>query len=279
MLCKIWGFHGGFYEECLLLGYKNTVRTSQETHYVSTTQLNRLMLCNIWCFHGVVYEECRLLGYKNPVRTSQETHYVSTIQLSRLMLCKIWGFHDGDYEEWRLLGYKTPVRTSQETHYVSATESSLLMLYKIWGFHGSVYEEWRLLGFQEMSLVTGNDLPNTLILSVLILEAIQSSASIIRLFLHSVLRLLVRLTLLVPQFLPPWWWRHWVPPKRRLLQQQHSVTSQKTAFFDFKHTPINFVGTSLKRIYIFWYEVWWSEFLAADPEVPGLIPGAARFPE
>jgi hypothetical protein len=25
--------------------------------------------------------------------------------------------------------------------------------------------------------------------------------------------------------------------------------------------------------------VWWSEFLATDPEVPGLIPGATRFSE
>jgi hypothetical protein len=31
MLCKISGFHGGNYEECRLLGYKNPVRTSQET--------------------------------------------------------------------------------------------------------------------------------------------------------------------------------------------------------------------------------------------------------
>jgi hypothetical protein len=30
MLCKILGFHGGYYEECRLLGCKNPVRTSQE---------------------------------------------------------------------------------------------------------------------------------------------------------------------------------------------------------------------------------------------------------
>jgi hypothetical protein len=34
--CKIWGFYGGDYEECLL-GYRNPVRTSQETHYFSAT--------------------------------------------------------------------------------------------------------------------------------------------------------------------------------------------------------------------------------------------------
>jgi hypothetical protein len=37
-------FHGGDYEECHLLGYKTPVRTSQETHYVSATELNRLMV-------------------------------------------------------------------------------------------------------------------------------------------------------------------------------------------------------------------------------------------
>jgi hypothetical protein len=51
MLCKIWGFHGGDYEECRLLGYKNPFLTSQETHYVSATELSRFMLSKIWGFH------------------------------------------------------------------------------------------------------------------------------------------------------------------------------------------------------------------------------------
>jgi hypothetical protein len=62
MLCKISGFHGGDYEECRLLGYKNPVPTSQETHYISIIELNRLMLCNIRGFHGGNYEDRRLLG-------------------------------------------------------------------------------------------------------------------------------------------------------------------------------------------------------------------------
>jgi hypothetical protein len=32
MLCKTLGFRGGDYEECRLLGYKNSVCTSQETY-------------------------------------------------------------------------------------------------------------------------------------------------------------------------------------------------------------------------------------------------------
>jgi hypothetical protein len=35
------------YEECRLLGYKNPVRTSQETYYVSTTESSHLMLRKI----------------------------------------------------------------------------------------------------------------------------------------------------------------------------------------------------------------------------------------
>jgi hypothetical protein len=45
--CKIWGFHGSGYEECRLLEYKNPVRTSQETHYISVTESSQLMLCKI----------------------------------------------------------------------------------------------------------------------------------------------------------------------------------------------------------------------------------------
>jgi hypothetical protein len=44
--CKVC-FHGGDYEQCRLLGYKNPVRTSHETHYVSTTEHSQLILCKI----------------------------------------------------------------------------------------------------------------------------------------------------------------------------------------------------------------------------------------
>jgi hypothetical protein len=63
MLCKIWGYHDGDYEEFRLLDYKNPVRTSQETHYVSATKLSRLMLCKIWSFHEDDNEKCRLMRY------------------------------------------------------------------------------------------------------------------------------------------------------------------------------------------------------------------------
>jgi hypothetical protein len=43
---NIWGFHSGDCEECRLLGYKNPVRTSQETHYVSATERTQLM--RVW---------------------------------------------------------------------------------------------------------------------------------------------------------------------------------------------------------------------------------------
>jgi hypothetical protein len=62
VLYKIFSFHGGDYEECRLLGYKNPFRTSQGTHYFSTTESSQLMLCKICSFHGDDYEECRRLG-------------------------------------------------------------------------------------------------------------------------------------------------------------------------------------------------------------------------
>jgi hypothetical protein len=55
-------FHGGDYEECRRPGYKNSVPTSLETHYISTKAPSQLMLCKIWGFHGGDCEECRLLG-------------------------------------------------------------------------------------------------------------------------------------------------------------------------------------------------------------------------
>jgi hypothetical protein len=92
MLCKIWGFHGGDYEKCRLLEYKNPVRTSEETHCDSATEPSQLMLCMVWGLHGGDCEERLLLGYKNPVRTSQKSHYVSATEPSQLMLRKTWGF-------------------------------------------------------------------------------------------------------------------------------------------------------------------------------------------
>jgi hypothetical protein len=148
----IWRFHGGHYEECLLR-YKTPVPTSQETHYVSTTESSHLMLCKIWGFHGGDYEEWRLLGYRNPIRTSQETHYVSTTQSSQLMLCKIWGFHGGDYEDWRLLGCYGRVALVET----------------------DVSEDFVCLRSACRLLVTANVVPSSPILVTLMMEAFRSS--------------------------------------------------------------------------------------------------------
>jgi hypothetical protein len=45
----------------LILGYKNPVYTSQETHYVSITEPHQLMPCKISGFHSGDYKERRLL--------------------------------------------------------------------------------------------------------------------------------------------------------------------------------------------------------------------------
>jgi hypothetical protein len=60
----------------------DTVRTSQETHYVSVTEPNRLML-----FGETVAVYCgNHMEHTDTVRTSQETHYVSATEPNRLML-------------------------------------------------------------------------------------------------------------------------------------------------------------------------------------------------
>jgi hypothetical protein len=84
MLYKIWGFHGGDYEECRLLGYKTPVRISQEKHYVSATESNRLMLCKNWGFHGSDYEECHLVDWHRValVRTDVTTLMVVVMRSS-----------------------------------------------------------------------------------------------------------------------------------------------------------------------------------------------------
>jgi hypothetical protein len=204
---KMWGLHGVGYEESHLLGFKIPVRTSQETHYVSTTESSQLMLCKIWGLHGGDYEECRLLGYKNPVHTSQETHYVSATESSQLMLCKIWGSHGGDYEECCLLGYKNSVRTSQETRYVSTTQTSRLMLCKIWGTLRRSCKNRRFGSMYRLHHQSDNNR-----------QARKNVSS----FQQPKYPAKKYVTLC---------WRRYVPPIRRFLQDPYGITSKKTAFF------------------------------------------------
>jgi thioredoxin-related protein len=62
--------------------HTDTVRTSQETHYLSATEPNRLML-----FEETVAVYCENhREHTDTVRTSQETLYVSATEPNRLML-------------------------------------------------------------------------------------------------------------------------------------------------------------------------------------------------
>jgi hypothetical protein len=74
--CRIWGFHGGDYDECRLLGYKTPVRTSQETHYLSATESIQLMLCKIWGFCCGDYDECDI----KPQFVLHRRHITSPLQ-------------------------------------------------------------------------------------------------------------------------------------------------------------------------------------------------------
>jgi hypothetical protein len=60
-LGNILDFHCGDYEECRLLGYKNPVRTSNETYYISDAEHSRLMICKIWSSQGSDYGGDRLV--------------------------------------------------------------------------------------------------------------------------------------------------------------------------------------------------------------------------
>jgi predicted Zn-dependent protease with MMP-like domain len=62
----------------------NSVRTSQEAHYVSATEPNRLIL-----FRETVAVYCENnTEHTDIVRTSQETHYVSATEPNRLILSR-----------------------------------------------------------------------------------------------------------------------------------------------------------------------------------------------
>jgi hypothetical protein len=112
-IAKIWGVHGGDYEECRLLGYKAPVRTSQETHYVSTTESSQLMLCKIWGFHGDDYEECRLLWCGHIVVVVRIKLLLLTLFLARRFLHHV----DGCNAYLRNVGsYK--IITSQNTAFL-----------------------------------------------------------------------------------------------------------------------------------------------------------------
>jgi hypothetical protein len=101
--------------------HKDTVRTSQETHYISVTEPKRLMLFGETV---VVYYENHT-EHTDTVRTSQETYYVSATKPNRLMLFgETVAVHCENHTE-----HTDTVRTSQETHYVSATVTNRLMLF------------------------------------------------------------------------------------------------------------------------------------------------------
>jgi hypothetical protein len=52
-----------WFKECRLLGYRNPVCNSQDTHYVSVTEPSQLILPKTLGFHDADCDVCRLLGY------------------------------------------------------------------------------------------------------------------------------------------------------------------------------------------------------------------------
>jgi hypothetical protein len=115
--------------------YKNSVRTSKETHYVTTTKNNRLMLfrgngrCFLWEPYGThrytvwVYKSSLYLR-GNTLRIRYKAQPVNAVWGNiRCLLWEPYGTHR--YTVWA----ECRVRTSQETHHVSTTEPNRLMLF------------------------------------------------------------------------------------------------------------------------------------------------------
>jgi thioredoxin-related protein len=91
--------------------HADTVRSSQETHDVATTEPNRLRL-----FGKTVAVHCENhTEHTDTVRTLQETHYVSATETNRLTL---FGETVAVYCE-NHTKHTDKVHTLQETHYFS----------------------------------------------------------------------------------------------------------------------------------------------------------------
>jgi hypothetical protein len=94
------------------------MRTSQETHYATATQTNRLMLLQETMFIVRTIRNTQLLFVPH------RKHVMSPLQ-SRLMLFgETVTVYCENHMEHTVIG-----RTSQETRYVSATEIKWLMLF------------------------------------------------------------------------------------------------------------------------------------------------------
>jgi hypothetical protein len=117
--------------------HKNSVRISQETHYVSATKPHRLRLFGetvaVYCENHTERSNTLTNNNKNSVRTSQETHYVSATKPNRLMLFREQSLFivrtiRSTQIHFQII-YKNSVRISQETHYVSDTKTNRLRLF------------------------------------------------------------------------------------------------------------------------------------------------------
>jgi hypothetical protein len=117
------------FKETIAVYYENhtentdtrTVRTSQETYYVSAKEPNRLML-----FEETVAVYCEnYTEHTDAVHASQEARYVSATETNRFMLFRetVAVYYENHAE------HTYTVRTSQQTHYVSPTETNRLMLF------------------------------------------------------------------------------------------------------------------------------------------------------
>jgi hypothetical protein len=90
---KIWGFHGGDYEEWCVLGCHTVWLLSDTCSFIVRFEV----------FAAVTMKNA-VFWYIKTQFVPHRRHYISATVPSQLMLCKIWGFHGVDYKDFRLLG-------------------------------------------------------------------------------------------------------------------------------------------------------------------------------
>jgi hypothetical protein len=108
------------YGKCRLLGYKNSVRTSQKTNYFSATEPNRFRLCKIWGFHGGDYKECSILGYKTQF-VPHRRHITSPLQ-------RLTGYWYVRFDVFRAVTMKNVVFWDIKTQFVLHSRHSTSLI-------------------------------------------------------------------------------------------------------------------------------------------------------
>jgi hypothetical protein len=101
MLFKIWGFHGGDYEDVVFWDIES--QFILHWRHITSPLQSPASKCYVRFVFTSVTMKNAVFGDIKTQFLPHRRHITST-EPSQLMLCKIWGFHGGDYGDCRLLG-------------------------------------------------------------------------------------------------------------------------------------------------------------------------------